>query len=170
MRRASSTERIALSATATTAGGMRLATRSPTDRSSPKSPRSRALTPTTRGPIASARSSSASSWASTTIVEPEIGAGVVQLAEQAVVRQRGDDEQGGVGTRRPGLDELHRIDREVLAEDGQVDRGARRAQVVEVATEVGPIGEHRQAGGPAGGVRGGGVGGDEVGGELALRR
>ena len=102
IRRASSTERMALSATATTSSGMRFASCSPIERSSPKSPRSRALTPRIRGSTASARSSSASSWTSTTTASPSAVACDVQLAEQAVVRQRGDDEEDGVGARRRG--------------------------------------------------------------------
>ena len=118
--RASAGARIALSATAITSGGMRAASVARRRRGPRRtSTRSRAFTPTIRAPSASARSTSASSCASTSTARPSDQASSCRSRTQCVVRQRGEDQQDRVGADGPGLVDLHRVDREVLAQDRQ---------------------------------------------------
>ena len=73
----------------------------------------------------------------------------VRLAQQVVEIvgvQRGDDQQDRVRARHRRLVELVAVDDEVLAQDGQLGRRARLAQVVERAAEVERLGEDRQRG------------------------
>ena len=81
-------------------------------------------------------------------VEVEAERLAVQLGE-VLVAQRGDDQQDRVGARDGGLVDLVGVDDEVLAQDRQDGRAARRAQVVERAAEVRPLGEDRQGDGAA---------------------
>ena len=68
------------------------------------------------------------------------------------VVERGHDDQNGVGTDRPRLGRLPRIDQEILADDGQVDGGACGDQIGVGPPEPMLVGQHRQAGGTAGGI------------------
>ena len=53
-----------------------------------------------------------------------------------------DDEQHPVGTRNARLGDLHGIDREVLAQQGDIDCRPDSGEVVERAAEVGSVGQH----------------------------
>ena len=69
-------------------------------------------------------------------VEPELDGEGVQVGEQRVVGERGDDEQHRVGADGPGLEHLHLVDDEVLAQDRHVDRRASGVEVGDRAAEV----------------------------------
>ena len=69
---------------------------------------------------------------------------VVERRELRRARSDADHEQHRVGAGRLRLVELVGVDREVLAQDRQVGGGARLAQVVERAAEVGLLGEDRE--------------------------
>ena len=69
-----------------------------------------------------------------------------QLGRELVV-EAGHDQQDAVGTERPGLEDLVRIDHEVLAQRRQLGGAARLAEELVLALEVGLVGQHRQAGG-----------------------
>ena len=58
--------------------------------------------------------------------------------------QRRHDQQHRIGARDARLVQLVVVDDEVLAQDRQRAGGARRAQVLERAAEVGALGQHRQ--------------------------
>ena len=79
--------------------------------------RLRAFTPTIRASSRTARSTSAASWASTSTPSPSDQRELLQVPDVAVVGERGEDQQDRVGTDGPGLVDLHRVDREVLAQD-----------------------------------------------------
>ncbi len=97
---ASSTERMALSATATTSGGFREASRVPVDRSSPKSRRLRLVTPTIRAPGRQGALDARLVVRLHQGGQAEFGGLGVQVGERGVVGQGGHDEEDGVGTRR----------------------------------------------------------------------
>ena len=63
------------------------------------------------------------------------------------VFQRGDDEENGVGAQRARLGDLVFVDDEFLAQHRQRTCAARTDQILRVALEKGPVGEHRKAGG-----------------------
>ena len=67
-----------------------------------------------------------------------------QFGHQHVVQRR-DDQQDAVGTDRPRLDDLVRIDHEVLADHRQRTGGPRFLQIGIGALEEVHVGEHRQA-------------------------
>ena len=96
-------------------------------------------------PIASARSSSASSCTSTSDREPAVDGVVVEVAQLRVV-ECGDDQQDGVGAHHPGFVDLQSRRREVLAQhrDARWPRGP-RPRSARAAAEVRAVGEHRQA-------------------------
>ena len=95
-------------------------------------------------------------------------AGLVVEPAQVVVAQCGDDQQGEVGARGSGLEELVALDDEVLAQDGCLDRRPHGSQVLEAATEPALLGQHADRGSPALGVGPGERGGVGDLGEVAL--
>ena len=113
--------------------------------------RLRLLTPMIVAPIASATSSSRSSWTSVRTSRPSASGGVVQLA-QPIRRERRHDQQHRVRAGRARLVELVRVDDEVLAQDRNRHRGAHRTQILERAAEEALVGEHRDRGGAGGRV------------------
>jgi hypothetical protein len=93
----------------------------------------------------------------------------VQLG-QLVVVEGGRDQQDGVGAHDAGVAHVSRRHGEVLAQHRQPCRGPGRPQVLRGAREELPVGEDRQAAGPAplvGTRQGGGI---EAGGQVALGR
>ena len=68
------------------------------------------------------------------------------------IGQRRHDQQDRVGAEAARLDDLPGIDDEVLADDRQVAGVARRGQIGIGAEEPAVLGQHRQAGGAAGGI------------------
>ena len=88
--------------------------------------------PARRG--ASARSSSASSWTSTSTSMPRSSGGVLERARLVVV-DAGHDDQDAVGAQRPGLVDLIGLEEEVLAEHRQRDGGAGGDEVLRRALE-----------------------------------
>ncbi len=102
-------------------------------------------------------------------IDPELHGQGVEVAQLGVV-EGGDDEEHGVGAHGPGVRHVTRVDREVLAEHRQRDRGPRRLEVGRGSAEVGTVGEHGQAGRAALGVGPSGLRGVEVGRQVALRR
>ena len=148
MRAASSRDRIALSAIAITSGGTSAASRSPTPRSSSKVPRSRAFTPTICAPMLSARSSSALVVGLDEHGQAEPAGELVQIGEDDVVGDRGDDEQDRVGADRAGLVHLDLVDDEVLAQHRELAGVPGAMEVVDRAAEVRTVGEDREAAAP----------------------
>ena len=151
--RASTADRIADSATAITSGGMLDASALATPRSSANVARLRLFTPTIRAPAPSARSTSAASCASTSTPSPSPSRERVQVGEQRVVGQGGDDQQDRVGADRARLVDLDLVDREVLAQHRKRGCFARGLEIGDRAAEVRPVGEHRQRAGAARFVR-----------------
>src|SRR5215218_3596442 len=78
-------------------------------------------------------------------VEIEV-AGLAQQVIEVVGVERRDDQQDRVGAHGRGLVELVGVDDEVLAQDRQLGRRERLAQVVERAAEVERLGQDRQRG------------------------
>src|SRR5581483_2272413 len=89
-----------------------------------------------------------------------------ELSHQRLLEHRGD-QQDRVGAGGASLVDLIRVEDEVLAQDGQGDRGAHGAEVVEGALEM-AVGEDRDGGGAVGGIGGGDGCGIEVGKDVAL--
>jgi hypothetical protein len=75
-------------------------------------------------------------------------AGLVRAALERGVVEGDGQQQHRIGTIRPGLGHLHRIEHEVLAQQRQVDRGAHRVQELERTPEEPWLGQHRQCGRP----------------------
>ena len=92
----------------------------------------------------------------------------VAQAAQARIVEGGDDQQDGVGTDRARLVDLVLVDGEVLAQHRQRAGGARGDQEILMALEKVAIGEHRQAGRPAGFVTARDLRRAEVGADHAL--
>ncbi len=101
--------------------------------------------------------------------EPELCGPSCELSQLAVVERRHDQEDG-VGAHAASIHHVGLLHREVLAQHGQIDRGACRRQIGGGASEVVRVGEHREARGAAGGVLLRHHVGLESGVELALRR
>ena len=72
--------------------------------------------------------------------QAELAGLVVEPAERGVV-EGGDDQQGEVGSRGPGLEELVGGDDEVLAQERYVDRGADRPEVGQASAEAALLGQ-----------------------------
>jgi len=87
----------------------------------------------------------------------------------AVVEALGDQEHR-IGTVHPGLDDLIKVDDELLAEHGQIDRATGRLQVGEAAAEAGVIREHGEGSGSAAGIGRGDLRHGRRGANLARRR
>ena len=102
--------------------------------------------------------------------EAELERERVQVGEQAVVGERGDDEQHRVGADASRLEHLHLVDHEVLAQRRERGRLARGLQVGDRAAEERIVGEHRERGRAPGFVQPGRALRIEVGSELTLRR
>ncbi len=102
-------------------------------------------------------------------VEAELDGERVEL-DQLDALEGGGDQQHGVGAHQPGVDDVERRHREVLAQHRQRRRGPGCLEVGRRAAEELLVGEHRQARRAAGGVLGGDAGRVEVGVEGALRR
>ena len=62
---------------------------------------------------------------------------------QRLIVECGDDQQRGVGARRPRLQQLKVSDDEVLAQQGQTGNRAHLAEVIEAAVEERGLGQHR---------------------------
>ena len=170
MRAASSVDRIALSAIATTSGGITFASRSPTPRSSSNEPRSRALTPDDPRTHAERPFQLGVVVGLDEHVEPELDGQGVQVGQQGVVGERRGDEQDCVRADGPGLEHLHLVDDEVLAQHRDVDRGASSVEVGDRPTEVSGVGQDRETRCTARAVRSRGPRRVEPRRQLTLRR
>src|SRR6185437_9251824 len=102
-------------------------------------------------------------------IEADVGGQPGQFS-QLRVAEGGDDQQDGVGPHQAGVEDVGRADGEVLAEHRHPGGGPGGHQVVGGPAEVVPVGQYRQAGGPAGDVGGGHLGRVEVGGQVAIGR
>ena len=92
------------------------------------------------------RSSSSSSWTSTIASRSSACASRVEPLERRACSSEPTTSRTRVGAGHLRLVELVGVDREVLAEDRQLGRRARLAQVVERAAEVRLLGEDRDRG------------------------
>src|SRR5262245_30261735 len=81
-------------------------------------------------------------------IHAERDSGRFQVPRHLIV-DRGHDDQDAVRAPGPRLRDLVRIVHEVLAQDGQIGRPTGGDEVVRLALERRPVGQHRQAGGAA---------------------
>ena len=102
-------------------------------------------------------------------LQPEPMRHVGQLAT-SVGRERGGDEQHGVGADDTRLIELVGVDDEVFAEDGQVGQRTDGAEVADGAAEELLVREHGEGGGASAGIVGHDVGRVGLAGDPAFRR
>ena len=82
---------------------------------------------------------------------------LVEVGEDGVVGDGGDDEQDRVGADGAGLEHLDLVDHEVFAQHRQRAGLAGAMEVVDRAAEVRAVGEDGEGRGPALGVGGGGL-------------
>jgi hypothetical protein len=68
----------------------------------------------------------------------------LQIGHLRVI-QAGGDQQDGIGTHHARFVDLPGVDHEILAQHRQLARGARLFEVVDIALEKLPVGQHRQA-------------------------
>ena len=121
--------------------GISGASRSKVSRSTSSVLRSRALTPISRAPASTARSTSSAVWHSTSGVRPD-RLGPLDQCDEGVLLERGDEQQRQVGAAGARLPQLVAGEDEVLAQHRNLDGGADRLEVVESAAETAPLGEH----------------------------
>ena len=131
--------------------------------------RSRLLMPTSGDFSGLARSRSSAVCTSSSAAMPQAAAAFSSSGGLGV-GDAGEDDQDAVGAERAGFRHLPGVVEEVLAQDRQVDGGARLGEVAVVALEARAVGQHAEAGGAAGGVGGGERGGVEVVADQALGR
>ena len=102
--------------------------------------------------------------------EAETHRKLMEVGEDHVVGNGGDDQQCRVGSDGARLEHLDLVDDEVLAEDRERAGGAGTLQVVDRSAEERAIGEHGEASRPTLGVSLGGRRRIEIRRQLALRR
>ena len=67
-----------------------------------------------------------------------------EVAELVAAKHCGNEEYG-IGMVGRGFEDLDSVEREILAQDRQVNRGASQREVIETALEIGLVGEDRKA-------------------------
>src|SRR5690606_26350042 len=89
-------------------------------------------------------------------VETELSRLRVQVAKLGI-RQNADDQQDRVGSSGTRLQDLHRIDDEILAQKGQLDRLTHASQRLQTSPEELLVRENRECRGASGRVGAGDV-------------
>ncbi len=79
-------------------------------------------------------------------LDPEVAAVRRHLRQQARLQDPRDQEDG-IGAVGPGLEELHRVDDEVLAQHRRAGGGAGAVEIVQLTVEIG-VRQHRDRGSP----------------------